>query len=266
MSGTDSEGSGSTVPAKSGMDAHAGGRERDNHLVRGGLSSGSVLGKRQEPEGGTSSGDSGATDMKEHIMRLSRDNKQLKSALSKSQEEVKKLKSVIEMHELQTKKSSKDDSKAATRYWTDAEHQRFLDALQAHGPKDVKAIAQQVGTRSATQVRTHAQKYFIKLARMKKSSEEAAKAGVPASAHGAWWLQVCPSQLPISASRRTHCKSPRLWATQGKRRVHPCCQSGANLRELDAALIFPCVRMRSHTNTLAGKQPVSRTWIQGRGT
>ena len=192
--------------------------------------------------------------MKEHIMRLSRDNKQLKSALSKSQEEVKKLKSVIEMHELQTKTSSKEDSKAATRYWTDAEHQRFLDALQAHGPKDVKAIAQQVGTRSATQVRTHAQKYFIKLARMKKSAEEAAKAGAPASAHGAWWLQVCPSQMPISASSRTGfiANRPRFLHApfrQGQRRVHPCCQPGANSREWDSALIRPvCACARTHTN------------------
>jgi SHAQKYF class myb-like DNA-binding protein len=49
------------------------------------------------------------------------------------------------------------------RYWTDEEHQKFLDALQVIGPKDVKAIAAFVGTRSATQVRTHAQKFFLKL-------------------------------------------------------------------------------------------------------
>jgi SHAQKYF class myb-like DNA-binding protein len=49
------------------------------------------------------------------------------------------------------------------RYWTEEEHQRFLDALQTVGPKDVKAIASFVGSRSATQVRTHAQKYFLKL-------------------------------------------------------------------------------------------------------
>jgi hypothetical protein len=37
----------------------------------------------------------------------------------------------------------------------------------------VKAIASVVGTRSATQVRTHAQKYFMKLARS-QTKEEAA--------------------------------------------------------------------------------------------
>jgi SHAQKYF class myb-like DNA-binding protein len=202
-SGTDSEGSGSgsgsgsmrsssTVPAKSALSegkqqqgSEYSDTSRDRQQAR---EAGSVVGKRCEPET-SSSADSGM-DMKEHIKRLCRDNKQLKSALSKSQEEVKKLKSVIEMHEMQSKKSAKEDAKGQTRYWTDAEHQRFLDALQTIGPKDVKAIAQYVGSRSATQVRTHAQKYFIKLARMKKSAEEAAKAGVPACTHGAWWLQV----------------------------------------------------------------------------
>jgi len=56
-----------------------------------------------------------------------------------------------------------------TRYWTAEEHQRFLDALKMYGVKEVKAIAAHVGTRSSTQVRTHAQKYFLKLDREKKS-------------------------------------------------------------------------------------------------
>eukprot|EP00960_Hanusia_phi_P037806 753131-Hanusia_phi.AAC.3 len=128
----------------------------------------------------------GPDELKRQICRLAQDNSSLKQALNKSQEEVKKLKAVIEMHESQ--KKSKED-KSQSRYWTEVEHQRFLDALQTVGPKDVKAIAQFVGTRSATQVRTHAQKYFIKLARMKKSAEEAAKTGGPDAAQ-AWWLKV----------------------------------------------------------------------------
>ena len=38
------------------------------------------------------------------------------------------------------------------RYWTEEEHQRFLDAIQNYGHKDVKAIASVVGTRNATQI------------------------------------------------------------------------------------------------------------------
>jgi len=49
------------------------------------------------------------------------------------------------------------------RYWSADEHQRFLEALEKYGQKNVKAISNYVGTRNATQVRTHSQKYFLKL-------------------------------------------------------------------------------------------------------
>lgn len=42
---------------------------------------------------------------------------------------------------------------------------RFLEALGKYGPKDVRNIASYVGTRNATQVRTHAQKYFLRVQR-----------------------------------------------------------------------------------------------------
>ena len=61
------------------------------------------------------------------------------------------------------KEEKKEAQKSQSRYWTEEEHQRFLEAIKSYGHKDVKAIASIVGTRSATQVRTHAQKYFMKL-------------------------------------------------------------------------------------------------------
>ena len=67
----------------------------------------------------------------------------------------------------------------------------------------MQAISQHVGSRSATQVRTHAQKYFLKLARMKKAAEDAAKHG---KAHGAWWLEAF-SQMNPSASPRAELSS-----------------------------------------------------------
>eukprot|EP00282_Hemiselmis_andersenii_P022915 CAMPEP_0172003836 /NCGR_PEP_ID=MMETSP1041-20130122/4146_1 /TAXON_ID=464988 /ORGANISM="Hemiselmis andersenii, Strain CCMP439" /LENGTH=306 /DNA_ID=CAMNT_0012657631 /DNA_START=21 /DNA_END=941 /DNA_ORIENTATION=+ len=49
------------------------------------------------------------------------------------------------------------------RYWTDEEHQRFLEALQRFGGNDHKAIAKVVGTRTPRQVRSHSQKFFEKV-------------------------------------------------------------------------------------------------------
>ena len=138
-SGTDSEGSGSilsktsTVAAAAAHQTHPSNAAKDADKGKGEA----VFRDLKRPASSEACRDSGAVDMndmhqdiKEHILRLSRDNKQLKSALMKSQEEVKKMKSLIEMHEIQTKKSTKED-KSQSRYWCDSEHQRFLDALQA---------------------------------------------------------------------------------------------------------------------------------------
>mmetsp|Transcript_29042 Transcript_29042/g.40870 ORF Transcript_29042/g.40870 Transcript_29042/m.40870 type:complete len:538 (-) Transcript_29042:393-2006(-) len=64
-----------------------------------------------------------------------------------------------------TKAEPKVEDKAQSRYWTPEEHQRFLEAVKKFGLKDVKAVASYVGTRNPTQVRTHAQKYYLRLER-----------------------------------------------------------------------------------------------------
>lgn len=48
-----------------------------------------------------------------------------------------------------------------TGRWSDKEHQLFLQGLKLHG-RNWKAIAEHVKSRSHVQIRTHAQKYFIK--------------------------------------------------------------------------------------------------------
>lgn len=63
----------------------------------------------------------------------------------------------------------KNQSKPQSRYWTKVEHELFLEALEKFGPKDVKSISSYVGTRTPIQVRTHSQKYFL---RLKKGANE----------------------------------------------------------------------------------------------
>jgi len=66
----------------------------------------------------------------------------------------------------------KEKKKPQSRYWTPEEHQRFLEALNKFGHKDVKAISMHVSTRNATQVRTHAQKYFLRLERERRKKPD----------------------------------------------------------------------------------------------
>jgi SHAQKYF class myb-like DNA-binding protein len=51
------------------------------------------------------------------------------------------------------------------RFWSKAEHERFLEGVRRFGSQDAHSIAWHVGTRTVTQVRTHAQKYFLKVGR-----------------------------------------------------------------------------------------------------
>ena len=46
--------------------------------------------------------------------------------------------------------------------WTDQEHARFLDALRLHG-RAWRRIEEHIGTKTAVQIRSHAQKFFSKL-------------------------------------------------------------------------------------------------------
>eukprot|EP00186_Timspurckia_oligopyrenoides_P003834 CAMPEP_0182445600 /NCGR_PEP_ID=MMETSP1172-20130603/3675_1 /TAXON_ID=708627 /ORGANISM="Timspurckia oligopyrenoides, Strain CCMP3278" /LENGTH=543 /DNA_ID=CAMNT_0024641403 /DNA_START=267 /DNA_END=1898 /DNA_ORIENTATION=+ len=60
-----------------------------------------------------------------------------------------------------------------TRYWSKAEHAKFLEGIEKFGYKKYQAISEYVKTRTPQQVRTHSQKFEMRLAReaLKKSQQ-----------------------------------------------------------------------------------------------
>jgi len=58
----------------------------------------------------------------------------------------------------------------STGRWTREEHLAFVRGLELHG-KGWKKIASLIKTRTVVQIRTHAQKYFLKLSKTRQSGE-----------------------------------------------------------------------------------------------
>jgi len=72
------------------------------------------------------------------------------------------------------KSESKGDGRQP-RFWTAVEHKKFLEAVRLYGYGNARQIAAYVQTRNITQVRTHAQKYILKLSRMGSGSSASSK-------------------------------------------------------------------------------------------
>merc|ERR1719506_1236701 len=107
-----------------------------------------------------------------------------KSASSKSK---KKTGATVTMATAATAQSTNGNvgsSGENTGRWTAEEHNLFLQGLELHG-KGWKKIAGLIKSRTVVQIRTHAQKYFQKLAKAKQNGEDVTMAGGSGSSGGA---------------------------------------------------------------------------------
>jgi len=80
---------------------------------------------------------------------------------------------------LRSRSSSQKPNTRSERYWSEAEHDRFLEAGYLHGFHNTVAISAAVGTRTAIQVRTHAQKWFLRTGQRPVPKVRAAAAAKP---------------------------------------------------------------------------------------
>lgn len=55
--------------------------------------------------------------------------------------------------------------------WNSEEHKKFLEGMEIYG-RDWKRVSTHVKTRNTAQCRSHAQKYFIKLERLREVTED----------------------------------------------------------------------------------------------
>lgn len=73
-----------------------------------------------------------------------------------------------------------------TRYWTEMEHNLFLAAVQLYGAKNYVEISRYVGSRTPKQVRSHSQKYQLRLKR-EATKRTPAHPAHPHAAHVHLW-------------------------------------------------------------------------------
>lgn len=85
--------------------------------------------------------------------------------------------------------------------WTKKEHKLFLDALQKYG-KNWEKVHFYVGTRTATQVRSHAQKYFQKMGRSTNSSDLPPDVSLKECVKDETSLEVLPKQIETSPHKK----------------------------------------------------------------
>mmetsp|Transcript_39544 Transcript_39544/g.124379 ORF Transcript_39544/g.124379 Transcript_39544/m.124379 type:complete len:312 (-) Transcript_39544:25-960(-) len=122
-----------------------------------------VNGSTSSPQG-TQSSSSSPTLEGENMVDLITRNKALKAQLEENEQKIKLCYQLVDrMTKEPTSSTQSKIETSQSRYWSEAEHKKFLEAVRCFGAHNHKAIAAYVVTRNSAQVRSHSQKFFKKL-------------------------------------------------------------------------------------------------------
>ena len=93
-------------------------------------------------------------------IKLNKPNKSPKIEVSNNSQD----ESILENYEIQLNIPSKDKERNENKYqsgkWTEEEHEKFIEGILNYG-NEWKKVQQIIKTRSSTQARSHAQKFFF---------------------------------------------------------------------------------------------------------
>jgi SHAQKYF class myb-like DNA-binding protein len=103
----------------------------------------------------------------------------LQQKLREARAEIEKLRNELKELRAPFVEDPKLNNKKRIQYWGEEEHAKFLEALELFDAKKVKEISQFLGTRSPAQVRSHAQKHFLKVKKQAKLKNRKARQGEP---------------------------------------------------------------------------------------
>lgn len=89
--------------------------------------------------------------------------------------------------------------KASSGRWTREEHEQFLEGLKVYG-REWKKVAQRIPTRTSAQIRSHAQKYFAKLAR-EEQTRLATVSAIARENHGSFEFGIGDGMAGVGEGR-----------------------------------------------------------------
>ncbi len=108
-----------------------------------------------------------------------------------------------------------------TGRWTDEEHSKFIEALQLYG-KEWKKVQEHVGTRTSTQARSHAQKYFFKMEKKAASPE----------------IKFTPANTVVEKPKKKKVMSVQSTPIQPQQEIFKICKNSEGIPEFELGMGF----------------------------